>query len=235
MLAGRRAFDGEHVSDVLAAVLTSEPAYDALPTDVPRRLQAGDRPLPGKEPQTPLAISPMFAGSSRICEHAQPWTRARRRKRGGVSSASCGEVLPAPWCLRLPSQSGLRNAPVTPMLPRTWPWLWSFLRPPARPFMRARGLSRSRFRQTADGWPTPRRQPRGRAACGCATCRQGLPSRSPGPTGRPRRSGRQTANGWRSRHRCPVPGGDSWRNASVDSSRARVPGGQLARQRCRAR
>src|SRR5204862_2747833 len=35
MLAGRRAFDGEDVSDVLATVLKGEPDWTALPPDVP--------------------------------------------------------------------------------------------------------------------------------------------------------------------------------------------------------
>ena len=35
MLAGRRAFDGDDVSDTLAAVLRAEVAWDALPGDVP--------------------------------------------------------------------------------------------------------------------------------------------------------------------------------------------------------
>ena len=39
MLSGRRAFDGETVSDTLAAVLRSEPDWTALPTDTPTNVR----------------------------------------------------------------------------------------------------------------------------------------------------------------------------------------------------
>ena len=38
-LSGRRAFDGETVSDVMAAVLTREPEWNALPAAVPQRVR----------------------------------------------------------------------------------------------------------------------------------------------------------------------------------------------------
>ena len=39
MLSGRRAFDGEDVSDMLASVLKSEPDWSALPADVPAAIR----------------------------------------------------------------------------------------------------------------------------------------------------------------------------------------------------
>jgi hypothetical protein len=39
MLSGKRAFEGEDVSDTLAAVLKSEPDWTALPSDVPEQLR----------------------------------------------------------------------------------------------------------------------------------------------------------------------------------------------------
>jgi hypothetical protein len=39
MLTGRRPFDGETVSDVLAAVLTREPDWQTLPADTPGRVR----------------------------------------------------------------------------------------------------------------------------------------------------------------------------------------------------
>ena len=39
MLTGKRAFDGEDVSDTLAAVLRAEPDFDALPANTPESLQ----------------------------------------------------------------------------------------------------------------------------------------------------------------------------------------------------
>jgi protein kinase-like protein/WD40 repeat protein len=40
MLTGKRAFDGEDVSDTLASILRGEPDWSALPTDVPEFVQA---------------------------------------------------------------------------------------------------------------------------------------------------------------------------------------------------
>ena len=40
MLTGRRAFEGEDVSLTLSQILQREPAFDALPRDVPPRVQA---------------------------------------------------------------------------------------------------------------------------------------------------------------------------------------------------
>ena len=40
MLAGRRAFDGEDVSDTLATVLKSDPDWNALPADLPSTIRA---------------------------------------------------------------------------------------------------------------------------------------------------------------------------------------------------
>ena len=40
MLAGRKAFDGETVTDVLAAIITRDPDWSALPQDTPRAIRA---------------------------------------------------------------------------------------------------------------------------------------------------------------------------------------------------
>ena len=48
MLTGRRAFEGEDVSDTLAAVLKSEPDWNALPSNVPRAVRALIRRLPAQ-------------------------------------------------------------------------------------------------------------------------------------------------------------------------------------------
>ena len=39
MLTGRRAFEGEDVTDTIAAIVRGEPAWDALPADVPAQIQ----------------------------------------------------------------------------------------------------------------------------------------------------------------------------------------------------
>lgn len=40
MLSGRRAFEGEEISDVLAAMLTRNPQFDTLPADTPPHVRA---------------------------------------------------------------------------------------------------------------------------------------------------------------------------------------------------
>jgi len=86
MLAGKRAFEGEDVTETLASVLRSEVAFDALPPDTPRplvdlvrrclnrdvrqRLQAigearillGQVTGDGTEPPVPVSVSPSAGG-----------------------------------------------------------------------------------------------------------------------------------------------------------------------------
>ena len=45
MLTGRRAFEGEDVSDTLATVLKGEPDWTALPSDLPDAIRALDSGL----------------------------------------------------------------------------------------------------------------------------------------------------------------------------------------------
>ena len=59
MLSGRRAFDGETVSDVLAAVLKSEPDWNALPPDTPALVRTMLRRCLTKNPASRL---PHIAG-----------------------------------------------------------------------------------------------------------------------------------------------------------------------------
>ena len=40
MLTGRRAFDGEDLTDVIAAVVRGDPDWSALPANVPARISA---------------------------------------------------------------------------------------------------------------------------------------------------------------------------------------------------
>ncbi len=54
MLAGRRAFDGDDVSDVLASVLKSEPDWNALPADVPAPVRRLLRRCLEKDPRKRL-------------------------------------------------------------------------------------------------------------------------------------------------------------------------------------
>jgi len=54
MLAGRRAFDGSEISEVLAAVIKSEPNWDALPAEVPPVLRICLRRCLHKDPRQRL-------------------------------------------------------------------------------------------------------------------------------------------------------------------------------------
>jgi serine/threonine protein kinase len=62
MLTGRRAFDGETVSHVLASVLKDEPSWAALPTDTPASLRRLLRRCLEKEPKRRLDS----AGAARL-------------------------------------------------------------------------------------------------------------------------------------------------------------------------
>ncbi len=62
MLAGKKAFDGETVTDVLAAVVTRGPDWSALPSNTPRRLRALVERCLEKDPKRRLRD----AGEARI-------------------------------------------------------------------------------------------------------------------------------------------------------------------------
>ena len=51
MLTGKRAFEGDDVSDTLAAVLRGEPDWNALPADAPPHLRAIVKRLSRERPQ----------------------------------------------------------------------------------------------------------------------------------------------------------------------------------------
>ena len=54
MLSGERAFAGDTISDTLASVLKSEPAWQTLPVDVPARLRRLLRSCLAKDPKRRL-------------------------------------------------------------------------------------------------------------------------------------------------------------------------------------
>ena len=55
MLSGRRVFDGETVSDVLASVLKNEPQWESLPSATPPRAAPSARALPGARAEAAAA------------------------------------------------------------------------------------------------------------------------------------------------------------------------------------
>jgi eukaryotic-like serine/threonine-protein kinase len=92
MLAGKRMFEGDTVTDVLAAVIKTEPDWDALPAETPLRLRELIRRCLIKDPKQRLqaigeariAIEETIAGGGAIHESPlqagmsplQPWRRA---------------------------------------------------------------------------------------------------------------------------------------------------------------
>jgi serine/threonine protein kinase/Tol biopolymer transport system component len=89
MLAGQKAFDGETVSDVLAAVIRAEPDWTALPADTPPAMQSLVRRCLRKEARqrlqaigdARLAIEETLAGEAEAALSGQ--TAAGRAETGG--------------------------------------------------------------------------------------------------------------------------------------------------------
>ena len=91
MLTGRRPFDGGDVSEVMAKVITSEPGWDALPTELP----------------------PVFGTYLRRCLQKDP--RERLRDIGDVRLAMAGAFdVPAPPPVEVP------ETPVAAPQPKVW-------------------------------------------------------------------------------------------------------------------
>ncbi len=86
MLAGRRAFEGEDVSETLAAVLTREPAFDAVPASTPASLVTLMRRCLERDPrrrlrdigEARLALEAPTAGPPAALSAAAPPGVARR-------------------------------------------------------------------------------------------------------------------------------------------------------------
>jgi serine/threonine-protein kinase len=101
MLAGRRAFDGTDVSDVLAGVIKSEPAWDALPPDLSPVLRGYLRRCLEKDPRqrvrdigdVSLALKGAFDSSDGLPNRSSPRSRTPRRQAVQVLLASIGVGL----------------------------------------------------------------------------------------------------------------------------------------------
>jgi len=104
MLTGRHAFRGEHVSDILAAVLAREPDYGELPPTLPPRLNEALRRCFEKNPKRRWqAIGDLRVGLEQIL--ADPSTaaapaRASRRLIALAAAAAALVAAPAGWFLR---------------------------------------------------------------------------------------------------------------------------------------
>jgi Tol biopolymer transport system component len=87
MLTGRRAFGGETITDILAAIVHQEPAWDALPVETPQRIRDLLRRCLQKSPENRLRD----IGEARIAIEAylaDPEGEKARARAGGAAGAS---------------------------------------------------------------------------------------------------------------------------------------------------
>ncbi|HEX4439060.1 MAG TPA: protein kinase [Thermoanaerobaculia bacterium] len=118
MLTGRRAFEGETVSDTLAAVLTRDPDWTALPAATPLAVQRVLRRCLDRDPKTRLhdvadarldLDEPLEAGPAAAAANLPPRSRAPL----AVSIAALALLAAAGWWLALrPRPAAERVAPL---------------------------------------------------------------------------------------------------------------------------
>jgi serine/threonine protein kinase len=104
ILTGRRAFPGDTTSDILVSILNSEPAWDALPPDVPAAIRRLSRRCLRKDLKRRLrdigdaAIELEEPGDAVVNTPKPPATRRRRRAvSAAVSAAVLTLVVLASW------------------------------------------------------------------------------------------------------------------------------------------
>ncbi|HEV2323884.1 MAG TPA: protein kinase [Terracidiphilus sp.] len=118
MLTGKKAFDGETVSDVLAAVIKSEPDWNALPADTPPAMQRLVRRCLQKDPHERLrdigdariAIEETLSGAEQEAAisggpiaQSQPSSRLRGSLPGALGAAAFVFAGVAAWLLLRPA------------------------------------------------------------------------------------------------------------------------------------
>jgi len=119
MLGGRRAFDGETVTDVLGAIVHKEPELSKLPADVPGRI----RGLIGRCLQKDASRRLQSIGDARIA--LVEWLEHPEEENAAVAPAPAGWRRWLPWtvaavlgvaallqALGIPSRGGSRSEPV---------------------------------------------------------------------------------------------------------------------------
>ena len=104
MLTGKRAFDGEEISDVLAAVLKSDPSWTAMPANTPASLRRLLRRCLEKDPRKRLSSiadarleidEQELSASADAAIPTVTMSRSRSSTIAGVAGAAAGVLLAA--------------------------------------------------------------------------------------------------------------------------------------------
>jgi Protein kinase domain len=172
MLTGRRPFDGEDVTDTIAAVMRGEPHWNALPTQTPAAIRRLLRRCLAKDRSRRLAD---------IAAHALSWKTAGMRP-PSVRRTSLERIDRVDW--RLPSAGGSLHSFLPSSQPGStsgaqgpsWPrggWTSSHRRPPIPRLLRCHRM--------AGSWLLWR--PKAVSASGYEHSTRSQRSRSPAPTG----------------------------------------------------
>jgi len=126
LLTGKRAFEGETITETIAAVLKSEPDWEKLPSDTPWRIQELLRRCLTKEPhdrlphiasvriEVKLALSePTMVSPTGVVSTVQPalWRRAIPWSLAGLIAII---AVVGFWILTLPTPQPLRKLVITP-------------------------------------------------------------------------------------------------------------------------
>jgi eukaryotic-like serine/threonine-protein kinase len=124
MLTGRRAFDGEGITETLAAVLMKEPDWSALPPGVPQSLRRLIQRCLRKDPRqrlqdlgdARLELEESLADAPAIVAPPVPMRRARTWLPWAVSAVLLVVLAGAVWTLRTPAvaPSSVRFAVLPP-------------------------------------------------------------------------------------------------------------------------
>jgi serine/threonine-protein kinase len=116
MLTGRRAFDGEDVSDTLAAILRGEPDWSALPTDLPPAIaefMKGSLVKDRRRRVADLAVASFVLSESSAARDLATRARAPRTLARRAIAASAAAILVAAGLIGA-WWTGARSAPVEP-------------------------------------------------------------------------------------------------------------------------
>jgi Tol biopolymer transport system component/tRNA A-37 threonylcarbamoyl transferase component Bud32 len=126
MLAGRKAFEGETVSDVMVSVLTREPDWKALPAGVPQRLRELLRRCLQKDPQrrlhdiadARLEIEDAATDPAPVFQAAAPSVRSGGRFAALAVTALVSAAIAALLVWRLPGRAPAGGPPRATRLAR---------------------------------------------------------------------------------------------------------------------